>query len=193
MEREQYPEQTPYAYLKALEKTILSCIKGLPVYQTSIDNWVGVSFLTGEHTLLISLKEVVEIMRVPLLATVPGVKPWLRGMATCRGELFPVTDFNGFLTQKISTLTQHSRILVIRDAEEYAGILVDRVLGLQRIANKNIKATITENIPFLIPFISGTFVNEHTEFPIIDSKLLMRHPHFCDVSLKEDELSEFEG
>lgn len=193
MEREQQAEQTPYTYLKDLEKAILSSGTGLPVHQTSIDNWVGVSFLTGDHTLLISLNEVVEIMRIPLLAPVPGVKPWLRGMATCRGELFPVTDFNGFLTQKISALTQHSRIIVIHDAEEYAGILVDRVLGLQRIATKNIKLTTTKTIPLLAPFISGAIVNEQGEFPIIASAPLIHHPRFREVSLREDEFSEFEG
>ncbi|MBN9287648.1 MAG: hypothetical protein BGO43_13780 [Gammaproteobacteria bacterium 39-13] len=193
MEREQHLEQTPFAYLIGLEKAILNFAKGMPVHQTSIDNWVGVSFLTGDKVLLISLEEVVEIMRVPQLAPVPGVKPWLRGMATSRGELFAVTDFSGFLTQKISLLTHESRILVIHNADEYVGILVDRVLGLQRIANKNIKKAKTEIGSSLAPFITNAFIHDEGEIPIIDSKPLILDHRFNDISLREDELSEFEG
>lgn len=193
MEREQQLVSSPFVYLKTLEKALLLSAKGLPFYQISTDNWVGVSFLTGQQVLLISLEEVVEILRVPHLAPIPGVKSWIRGMTTSQGELFPISDFNGFLTQKVSALTQHSRVLVISYQDEYAGILVDRVLGLQRIANQNKQKITKEVIPTLAPFIIGSFVNEYLDLPIISSKLLMGHPRFRDVALKEDEFSEFEG
>jgi twitching motility protein PilI len=183
---------TPFDFLLAAKRAILSHATGLPYHDASIDNWVGVSFLTGQQVLLAQLEEVVEIMRVPYLAPVPGVKPWLLGMTTCRGELFPVTDLSGFLTGKASVLTLHSRILVIRSHEEYAGILVDRVLGLQRIASENQTKEWSSTIDELSPFITGAFVNEHLELPILSCKAIMEHPQFRDVALREDEIPEFE-
>ncbi len=185
-------KQTPFIFLASLEEEILSCAKGLPYHETSADNWVGVSFLSGRHVLLTPLEEVVEIMRVPEFAPVPGVKPWLRGMVTCRGELFPVTELNGLLTKKISTITHYSRILVINSHEEYFGILVDRVLGLQRIASQERRAQTQHNIAELTPFIIGAFINEHVELPIISCKAIMQDPSFRDVALREDEIIEVE-
>jgi twitching motility protein PilI len=183
---------TPFETLLDVKRAILSHAKGLPYHEISVDNWVGVSFLTDQQVLLAQLEEVVEIMRVPELAPVPGVKPWLLGMTTSRGELFPVTDLSGFLTGKPSLLTLHSRILVISYHEEYAGILVDRVLGLQRIASENRKKEWSATINELTPFISGAFVNEHVELPIISCKAIMQHPQFRDVALREDEIPELE-
>ncbi|MBI2791485.1 MAG: chemotaxis protein CheW [Gammaproteobacteria bacterium] len=183
---------TPFEVLLAAKRAILSHAKSLPYHDTSVDNWVGVSFLTGQQVLLAQLEEVIEIMRVPDLAPVPGVKPWLLGMATCRGELFPVTDLSGFLTGKLSVLTLHSRILVIRYHEDYAGILVDRVLGLQRIASENQTKEWSSTLNELSPFIAGAFVNDHLELPIISCKAIMEHPQFRDVALREDEIPEVE-
>ena len=55
-------QQTPFTFLASLEEEILSCAKGLPYHETSADNWVGVSFLSGRYVLLTPLEEVVEIM-----------------------------------------------------------------------------------------------------------------------------------
>lgn len=183
---------TPFDTLRAQEQAILSHAKGLPYHETSVHHWAGVSFLTGQQVLLAQLEEVVEIMRVPQLAPIPSVKSWLLGMTTCRGELFPVTDLSGFLTGKVSLPTQHSRILVVSYHEEYAGLLVDRVLGLQRIANENRKKECKPTMNELSPFIVGSFVNEHVELPIISCRAIMQHPHFRDVALREDETLEVE-
>lgn len=181
---------SPFAALQALEGTILLNAKGLPLVETSVDNWVGVSFLSGHHVLLTPLDEVLEIMRVPELAPVPGVKAWLRGMVTSHGELFPVTDLNGFLSGKVSTLTHNSRILVIQSEEDTSGILVDRVLGLQRIdfkeKSKNVLIPSSETAPFII----GSFNNEALDLPVISCKAIMKHPKFRDVARREDEILE---
>jgi hypothetical protein len=65
-------------------------------------------------------------------------------------------------------------------------------LGLQRIASENRKMEWSASISELSPFISGAFVNEHVELPIISCKAIMQHPQFRDVALREDEISELE-
>ncbi|MBS0287230.1 MAG: chemotaxis protein CheW [Proteobacteria bacterium] len=181
---------TPFAVLAALEQTVLRCAKDLPYHETNVENWVGVSFLSGQHVLLTPLEEVVEIMRVPLLAEVPGVKPWLRGMVTSHGELFPVTDLNGFLCGKISLISHLSRILVIQTEKDTSGILVDRVLGLQRIQDKEKFKKTSHPIPELAPFMMGAFRNAYMELPVISCKAIMQNPKFRDVALRGNEIIE---
>ncbi|MGD9592301.1 MAG: chemotaxis protein CheW, partial [Candidatus Berkiella sp.] len=164
--------------------------KGLPLHEASAKSWVGVSFLTGHQVLLTPLDEVLEIMRVPQLAPIPGVKSWLRGMVTSHGELFPVTDLNGFLTGKVSALTSYSRILVIKSNEGTSGILVDRVLGLQRIDYKEMTKEVANPPSEIASFITGAIMNEHLSLPIISCIAIMKDPKFRDVAQREIELSQ---
>lgn len=175
----------PFVKLQALEETILKHAKGFPHHETVAENWVGVSFLSGNNVLLVPLEEIHEIMRVPLLANIPGVKPWLRGMVTSHGELFPVTDLNGFVSGKVSIITHDSRILVIQTQEDTYGMLVDRVLGLQRMAFEDKLKTAINPIPEFAPFIIGSFSNDHLELPIISCKAMMKHPKFRDAAQRE--------
>ncbi len=181
---------SPFAVLQALEETLLRDAKGLPLHETSAQNWVGVSFLSGSHVLLTPLDEVLEIMRVPVLAPLPGVKTWLRGMVTSHGELFPVTDLNGFISGKVSALTHYSRILVIKSEEDTSGMLVDRVLGLQRIDFEKKSKIVANQSADITPFIIGSFTNEGLDLPIISCKAIMKHPKFRDVAQREDEKAE---
>jgi twitching motility protein PilI len=185
---------SPFDTLLGLEKELI--ISGHKPLSLSSDksakggDWVGIVFLSGDLIFLIPLEEVVEILKVRHMATVPGVKPWLRGMTICRGsELCPVTDLSGFVTRKMSSITSHSRVLVISHQEEYSGILVNRVLGLQRLPAKNKRQATMINIEKFQPFIIGAFINENTELPVISGKLIVGHPDFFDVGLKEDELT----
>ncbi|MBS0288812.1 MAG: chemotaxis protein CheW [Proteobacteria bacterium] len=179
-------EHTPFHVLLALESAILNNAQGLPLSIAKNDNWLGLSFLTGAYVVLAPLEEVSEIMPVPLMTSVPGVKPWLRGMVTCHGALFPVTDLNGFLNNKISQVTHYSRILVVNFHDDYAGFLVDRVLGLQRIAKQETQKTLSQEIVNLAPFLIGGYTNKHIELPIISCRAIMQHPRFRDVSLNEN-------
>src|SRR5438552_10691939 len=111
--RSQQEKLSPFDYLLALNESILSSARSLPQDEKTRKEWVGVSFLSGNHVLLVELHEVIEMMRVRLMFHLPAVKPWLRGMAASHGEIFPVTDLFAFLTKKLSTITHQSRILVI--------------------------------------------------------------------------------
>ncbi len=181
---------TPFACLAALEESLLLGAKSIPYHENVIEHWVGVSFLSGHNVLLTPLDEVIEILPVPVHFPVPGVKPWLRGMVSSHGELFALTDLNGFLSAKNSSITHYSRILVVETQEEKAGFLVDRVLGLQRIPCEDQSYDFTTNTSDYAAFMIGSFIHNYVELPIISCKNIMHHPKFRDVAIRDDELFE---
>lgn len=182
---------TPYDFLLTIEQEIHIGTRTLPYDAIKKDDWIGVSFISGDLALLTAINEIVEILPVSQLALVPGVKFWLRGMATCRGELFPVTDLSGFLTRKNSVITKDSRILLMKFQGELSGLLVDKVLGLQRIGKENRKKDkMVEINEEYAPFIVGTCIIARVEVPIISCQEIVHHPLFRDVALREDEMSE---
>ena len=84
---------------------------------------------------LIELTEAGEIIPVPTISAVARTKPWFRGVANVRGILCSVVDLAAFLGGVPSTLTEHSRLLLIGARYRTgAGLLVDRSLGLRNPA-----------------------------------------------------------
>lgn len=175
--------QTPFQYLCALEQAVSSCTKEAPHPVMPKKDWVGLSFLSGQHFLLTPLHEIAGILPVSFLMPIPGVKPWLRGMATYRKEIFPVTDLSGFVTQKLTKITNHARILMLQSQGGYAGLLIDRVLTLQRTDYENKKDEILLGVmPLFEPYMQGSVVLPGSQLPIISCQLIIQHPHFIDVA-----------
>jgi len=146
----------------------------------------GLIFLSGDHVLVTPLEEVAAILPVFLLTPLPGVKPWLKGMATYRGEIFPVTDMSEFITKKISSISKNARILLIRFQGEVGGLLVDRIVGLQRLTEEE-RGDKKEvgYLPDYDPFIIGAFVSPRVKIPLISCQAIVRHPYFRNIVLRE--------
>ncbi len=75
--------------------------------------------------------EVSEILPEPRFTALPGVKPWLKGVANVRGRLLPIADLGQFLGVKIQALRKQRRILIVDHGDLFVGLAVDEVLGMQ--------------------------------------------------------------
>ena len=67
----------------------------------------------------------------------PLTKPWFRGLANIRGNLYSVIDFSGFLGRgNVPPAAAQNRLVLFgpRTGELHAGIVVGRVLGLRNLA-----------------------------------------------------------
>lgn len=81
---------------------------------------------------LIDLSDIGEVLPLPKLIRVPFTKPWFRGVANVRGNLYSVADMAAYERSGVASGDVHNRILLV--AERYAfnaALLVDRVLGLR--------------------------------------------------------------
>lgn len=190
----QSPESIlPFDYLLSLEQRILENAPRRAYQSVSKNQWMALSFLSGLNVLLTPLEEVSRILPVTSLTRVPGVKSWLRGLATYRGEAFPVTDLAGLSTKKLSIITKNTRIFMIQSHEGYCGLLIDRVLGLQHISKENKSKHNTSVLsPEYIPYMIGSIVISSSQLPIISCKAIVQHPRFRDCVLNEDDLAEVE-
>jgi len=84
---------------------------------------------------LVDLTEAGEVVPVPSITPVPLTRPWFRGMANIRGNLYSVIDFPAFLQRKPVTLGEGSRLLLLGERFRLgAALLVDRSLGLRNPA-----------------------------------------------------------
>jgi twitching motility protein PilI len=88
----------------------------------------------GSELWLARLEEAGEVLPVPPISPVPLTRPWFRGVANIRGNLFSVVDLSQFQGGEPTAQTPDARVLLV--AERYntsAALLVTRMLGLRNL------------------------------------------------------------
>jgi len=86
--------------------------------------------MTGKKW-LVDMTDISEVLPLPKVTAVPFTKPWFRGIANVRGNLYSVVDMANYQNGGTVSGDSHNRVLLV--AERYgfnAALLVDRVLGL---------------------------------------------------------------
>ena len=86
----------------------------------------------GSESWLVNLADASEVIPVPPITPVPLTRPWFRGVANIRGNLYGVVDFPAFLGGATVALGEQARLLLL--AERFrmgSALLVDRSLGLR--------------------------------------------------------------
>lgn len=81
---------------------------------------------------LVEMGDVSEVLPLPPLTLVPFTKPWFRGVANVRGNLYSVIDMAAYEHSGVASGDITNRVLLV--AGKYAinaALLVDCVLGLR--------------------------------------------------------------
>ncbi len=81
---------------------------------------------------LVEMVDISEVLSMPPLAPVPLTRPWFRGVANVRGNLYCVADLAAFMHQGVASGAVANRLLLV--AERYAfnaALLVEKVFGLR--------------------------------------------------------------
>ena len=85
---------------------------------------------------LVDMADISEISPMPPMTAVPFAKPWFRGVANVRGNLFGVIDMAAYEHSGASSGDADNRVLLV--AERYAfnaALLVDKIFGLRDARN----------------------------------------------------------
>lgn len=89
----------------------------------------------GDEAWLVDLADAGEVVPVPAITPVPLTRPWFRGVANIRGNLYSVVDFPAFLGGRPVVPGDQSRLLLLGERFRMgAALLVDRSLGLRNPA-----------------------------------------------------------
>lgn len=81
---------------------------------------------------LVDMSDVAEVLPLPSLTVVPFTKPWFRGVANVRGNLYGVVDVAAYQQAGVATGDINNRILIVADRYAFnVALLVDNVLGLR--------------------------------------------------------------
>jgi len=173
----------PLALLREIEQRSLRSARGLPQREETRQLWRGIGFRIGDAYLVAPLTQVNEILHYPRLTAVPGTLGWVKGLANIRGTLLPVMDLRDYLAQATVSFASRSRIMVIREGELTAGLLVDEVLGLRHFEPEEVATRVPRIEPTVRPYIQGAFQQSGQTWYVFDMRALATDPQFLQVAV----------
>lgn len=175
--------QTAFQLLLDIDQRCRSHAAGLPLQETRQQGWTGIGFRMGERFYVAPMGEVSEILHEPHVAALPGVKPWIKGVANLRGRLLPVMDLCAFFGLELSAQRKQRRVLVIDHQDVFAGLLVDEVLGVQHFNERSLMPETPGACEANVAtFVRGQFLREQA-WLVFSPGMLAQSPGFMEVAL----------
>ncbi len=179
-----HPRFHPLLLLRDMEARGRLHARDLPRKVEVKQTWAGVGFRLGEADLVVPLSEVHEMMPYPALTVVPGAKPWVKGIANVRGNLLPIVSLSGYLAdQGGAPVARRTRVLVVRDGDIYAGLVVDSVYGLQHFYEEERCAEEAQVDASIRPYLQGAFLQAGRYWRVLSLHRLTRSPQFLQVAV----------
>ncbi|KAB0497574.1 chemotaxis protein CheW [Pseudomonas vancouverensis] len=154
---------TAFELLLQIDQRCRLLAADLPSQPSQRDSWSGIGFRLGEHWYVAPMSEVSEVLHEPRFTQLPGVKPWVKGVANLRGRLLPIMDLCGFFGHELSAARRQRRVLVVEHEEVFAGLMVDEVYGLQHFARDSMEPVAPDELQGpMASFVSGRFQREQS-------------------------------
>lgn len=96
-------------------------------------------FRVASEEYAISIMDIKEIIKPREVTEVPRVPGFVRGILSLRGNIIPVFDIKARLGLADGAVSERERIVVVKRENGYAGVLVDEVVQVVRIAEGGIE------------------------------------------------------
>jgi purine-binding chemotaxis protein CheW len=125
------------------------------------------SFRLGEEEYAVMVDAVKEVLKNRDLTPVPNAPDYVLGVMALRGPVLPVIDLSRRLGLPPGRTDEKSRIIVVSVNEEDAGIHVDRVTGVVRIAPEAVRPT-PETIEHGAEFLRGIARKDDKLYILLD-------------------------
>jgi twitching motility protein PilI len=175
---------TAFELLLDIERRSRARAGGLPVQEEVREEWGGIAFSIAGNVLVAALEAVAEIATPPGIANVPGVKPWVLGIANMRGTLLPIVDLQGFLFgRNLSTDVRAGRVLVVECGGHASGLLVDAVAGLKRFWVDERSEDLPTLDPEFRPYVRYAYRSGGEPYALFNVSTLVESESFLDVAV----------
>lgn len=170
----------PFKQLQALDARLQKKSGHLPG-DADRKEWTGVLFRIGDDRILAPMSMLDELVHQPPISRVPGVKPWVLGLANLHNSLMPVIDLQGFLLgEALGKPDDARRMLVVSNGNGKVGLLVAEVFGMKQFWTNNEVNERPSLATALQPYVSAGLRRFGEHYAVFDIKKLLTAPEFLD-------------
>jgi twitching motility protein PilI len=156
----------------------------LPLKESAQPEWQGIGYQIGGIRLVSPMGEVNEILKVPKITALPGVRSWILGIANVRGRLMPIVDLHEYLDMTPTLPMVQWRALIVEDDDLIAGLVVEQSLGIQHFLEGSFEEASGEGLETIKPYIKGAFRHGGRVFFEMELTSILRDEKFFDVAEK---------
>jgi twitching motility protein PilI len=174
------------AILSEIQAATFQNAAQLPLKESAQPEWQGLGYQIGGTRLVSPMGEVSEILKVPKITPLPGVKSWILGIANVRGRLMPIVDLHEYLSMTPTQPMAQWRVLVVEDDDLVAGLVVEQSLGIQHFLEGSHEETSGDGLESLKPFVTGAFRHGGRVFFEMELSSILRDERFFEVGEKLD-------
>lgn len=98
-----------------------------------------VLFRIARQNYALPLTQVIRVLRMVAVTTVPDMPDWLSGMINVAGQTLAVLDLRRLLGQPGKEPEIQDRLLIIQSSQVTAAVSVDEVLSIQNVSDAQIE------------------------------------------------------
>jgi len=174
--------KSAYSLLREIEARSQQYAFGIPQKVSVRRTWSGIGFRLGEVLLVADLDAVDEIMRIPHYTKIPSALPWVVGLANVRGILLPVMDLNAYINKQASKQGRSTRVLVVRNGDNFTGLLVDEVFGIRHFFSEDHSGNAQDIATELSGYLTGSYLQHGKTWNIFSMDLLTERDEFINIA-----------
>ena len=181
----------PAAFTALLDLALRSrsAARGLPAQSKAVPHWSGIGFQLMNRLMVAPLGEFSELLELPAYTKLPGVQPWVLGVANVRGRLLPLFDMAAFFGGRLEGQRKKHRVLVLEAEGLYSGLVVDAALGMQHFPVETFSNTVAETEEMLRSYVKGSYsqgrgasANPDQRWYVFTPALLTQDPRFVNAA-----------
>lgn len=175
--------QDPFELLVRLSARSRATARGLPAQVNLKTYWGGIGFRLCGRRVVAPMGDIAEILEVPPSTRLPGVYPWVRGVANVRGRLLPLYDFEEFCGSQLAGARKQRRVLTLDTGDIYCGLVVSEVFGMQHFpVDVYTDEALDVGNERLQQLLRGAFVQGETFWSVLDVSALLENELFLNAS-----------
>jgi twitching motility protein PilI len=158
--------------------------KALPAQVNASPRWSGIGFSLLNQRFVVPLGQIAEMLEVPPSTRLPGVQPWVVGLANVRGRLLPLFDMTQFFGGVTSTQRKQHRVLVVDSNNYYSGLIVDQAYGMQHFTSERYSEQATDIPDAVQSIVQGAYTDAvGNSWAVMNIPSLLQDPRFANAAL----------
>lgn len=177
----------PYEVLAELAERSERAARDLPPQENAQTHWTGIGFSLLGQRFVASMEEVAELMRVPPVTRIPGVRNFVLGIANVRGQLMSLLDLAVFFGEPSGLPKAQRRVLAYQMDEMLVGFIVDESLGMQHFPSHSYCEDSQTPDERFRPYIRGSYRTAGTEWPIFSLVAFASNPNLEQLAATVDQ------
>ncbi len=155
----------------------------LPEVESAQTHTTGLGFSLLDQRFVSSMEDVSELMRVPQVTRIPGVKNFVVGVSNVRGRLMTVIDLALFFGQASSKPRAQRRVLAIEDEENLLGFMIDDSFGMQHFPSDAFSEQAEEVPEMFADFVNGSYQIAGVVWPVLSLATLSGDPRLEKLAM----------